>query len=152
MSFLGEKVFPASLDVLEEIRDYVLAAASGTKLDKKKIYKLQLAVDEIATNIVSYGYQQHKDHTGKIYIDAEFREQSLIVYLRDRGTAFDPRTKFRSEKETLTTSAEERRIGGLGIYLAMTGVDRFDYEYKEGMNINIFEVYINDDQVAKKSC
>ncbi len=141
MSFFGEKIFPASLDVLNEIRDYVFDAASKIKLEKKKIYKLQLAVDEMATNIVSYAYQGNKDQVGKIYIDAEFREQALIIFLRDRGIPFDPWTKFHRERESCDLSVEERQIGGLGIYLAVTNVDKFSYKYADGFNVNKFEVY-----------
>ncbi len=141
MSFFGEKIFHASLDVLDEIRDYVFAAASKTMLDKKKIYKLQLAVDEMTTNIISYAFQGNDDQDGNIYIDVEFRGKSLVVYLRDQGIPFDPRGKLLKEKKTLTQSAEERCIGGLGIYLAMSNVDKFSYKYADGFNVNRLEVY-----------
>jgi len=137
MSFIGEKEFPANLDSLKELRDYVFAAAEQTTADKKKVYKLQLAVDEIATNIISYGYA---GSSGSIFIDAEVKENSLLIQLRDKAVPFDPRPKLKIEQETVNKPAEERRIGGLGIYLAMTGVEKFDYEYSDGFNVNRFEI------------
>jgi len=53
-SSLREKAFPVSLDSLNEMRDYVQKTAEGLPLSPKKVYKLKLAVDEIATNIVLY--------------------------------------------------------------------------------------------------
>jgi len=50
--------WPASLDVLGSIRQYVRQAAEEAGLEKKRIGRLQLAVDEIATNIILYGYQR----------------------------------------------------------------------------------------------
>jgi anti-sigma regulatory factor (Ser/Thr protein kinase) len=142
MSFFGEKVFSASLDVLDEIRAYVSAAAAHTSLEKKKIYKLQLSVDEIATNIISYAYQDREQQTGKIYIDAEVKADSLIIQVRDQGVPFDPRSKLEKGQETVSLSVEERAVGGLGIYLAITGVDKYEYEYMNGFNVNRFEVYL----------
>ncbi|MGA9380780.1 MAG: ATP-binding protein, partial [Phormidium sp.] len=48
---------PGTLDSLSKISDYVLSAASAAGLDKKASYKLRLAVDEIATNVIVYGYE-----------------------------------------------------------------------------------------------
>jgi serine/threonine-protein kinase RsbW len=141
MSFFGEKIFPANLDSLKEFRDYIVIAAAGTALTKKKLYKLQLAVDEIATNIISYGYQEDKNTKGEILINAEIQEKSLLIILKDFGMAFDPREKFKQGEDSCNLSVEERRIGGLGIYLAITSVDNFAYEYRDGFNINRFEIY-----------
>jgi serine/threonine-protein kinase RsbW len=137
MPLFGEKEFPADLDSLKGLRDYVSAAAEQTAADKKKVYKLQLAVDEIATNIIAYGYAVGN---GSIFIDAEIKDHSLVVQLRDQGIPFDPRPKLKIEQESIDTPVEKRRIGGLGIYLAITGVDSFAYEYRDGFNVNQFEI------------
>ena len=136
-SSLQGKAFPVSLDSLNEMRDYVRKTAEGLPLSPKKIYKLKLAVDEIATNIISYSGLT-EEHT--ILMEAEVRGQSLRIRLKDRGIPFDPRSKLHLAKESLTKPAEERKIGGLGIYLAVSSVDRFDYEYTNGFNVNIFAV------------
>ncbi|MGB5687357.1 MAG: ATP-binding protein [Candidatus Electrothrix sp.] len=138
MSLFGEKIFPARLEALNDIREYVRAAATRTPLDKKKIYKLQLSIDEIATNIISYGYQEVEDTAETILINAKLREDSLVVILRDRGIAFDPRNRLDQEQESCNLPAKERSIGGLGIYLAMSNIDHFEYEYKNGFNVNRF--------------
>ncbi len=144
MSFFEEKIFPANLDSLKKLRDYIVIAAAGTALTKKKLYKLQLAVDEIATNIISYGYQEDKNTKGEILINAEIQEKSLLIILKDFGMAFDPRENFKQGEDSCNLSVEERRIGGLGIYLAITSVDNFTYEYRDGVNVNRFESYIDN--------
>lgn len=136
-SSLQEESFPVSLASLNEMRDYVQKTAEGLPLSPKKVYKLKLAVDEIATNIISYSGLT-EEHT--ILMDAQVREQSLRIRLKDQGIPFDPREKLHLAKGSLTKPAEERKIGGLGIYLAVNGVDRFDYEYTNGFNVNMFAV------------
>lgn len=148
-----EKTFPASLDSLKEMRDYVAAAAVGLPLDKKKLYKLQLAVDEIAANIILYGGMTGEN--AKMLMEAELREQSLVIRLQDQGIAFDPHSKLRQEQENLAKPAAERPVGGLGIYLAVTGVDKFSYGYRNGFNVNQFEIYFDTvllTKPEKKTC
>jgi serine/threonine-protein kinase RsbW len=139
---LLEKVFPVSLDSLKDMRDYVQEVAAGLPLDPKKLYKLQLSVDEIATNIVLYSGLSGDD--AGMLMRAEVSDQTLIVTLKDQGVPFDPRHKLELEKTFLSKPAKERRIGGLGIYLAVTGVDKFGYTYTDGWNINQFEVCFNE--------
>ncbi len=135
---LSEKAFPVSLDALKDMRDYVADVAVGLPIDKKKLYKLQLAVDEIATNIVMYSGLSGAD--AEMLLEAEVREQSLLIRLKDRGIPFDPHSSLRQGEENIAKPVEERRIGGLGIYLAVTGVDKFDYEYSNGFNVNQFAI------------
>jgi serine/threonine-protein kinase RsbW len=135
---LSEKAFPVSLDALKDMRDYVAAAAEGLPIDKKKLYKLQLAVDEIATNIVLYSGLSGE--AVKIFMAAEVGENFLLIQLKDQGVPFDPRHKLETEQACLNKPAEERRIGGLGIYLAVTGVDQFEYHHQGGFNLNYFRM------------
>jgi anti-sigma regulatory factor (Ser/Thr protein kinase) len=138
MPLSEEKVFPVSLDALKDMRDYVAAVAAGLPIDKKKLYKLQLAVDEIATNIVLYSGLSGE--AAKIFMASEVTEKSLVIHLKDQGIPFDPRHKLEMEQECLNKPAAERRIGGLGIYLAVTGVDHFKYHHQVGFNVNQFKI------------
>ncbi len=137
------KYFPASLTALEGLREYVLTAARQTGLNADQTYRLELAVDEIATNAISYGYQE-KSFTGDskkyISIEAEFEHKSLVIILKDRGIPFNPLEQKLPDRNELNASLEERNIGGLGIYLAVSGVDRFEYKRQNETNINIFAV------------
>jgi len=105
---------------------------------------LQLAVDEIATNIMSYGYKD-VGASAVISIGGEIRDGALVITLEDQAQAFDPRTVPMPDAEDLAKPLEERAIGGLGIFLAIRGVDRFDYRREGDRNFTIFEVRIGHD-------
>jgi anti-sigma regulatory factor (Ser/Thr protein kinase) len=136
---MERKSFPAVLDSLAGIRAYVQSAAEAAGLDGKATYNLQLAVDEIATNVIAHGYQE-AGLQGDLSVEAESTAADLTVTLRDRGAPFDPRTRDLPDEEDLAKPLEERREGGLGIFLAFAGVDRFDYRREHDTNINIFVV------------
>lgn len=126
---------PASLESLSPIGAYVLSAATAAGLDKRSSYRLRLAVDEIATNIVNYGYKG-AGLSGDLLVQAEIREDTLTVTVVDTAIPFDPRG--RGEPGQVNLPMEERPIGGLGLFLAVEGVDEFQYEYSGGQNRNIF--------------
>jgi serine/threonine-protein kinase RsbW len=122
-------------EMLTQLMDYVAWAAAGAGLGESAIYRLSLAVDEIATNIVQYGYEQgHLRGELKVWADAD--AEKLIVYLEDTGHPFDPRLV--PPPDDLNRPLEERRTGGLGIFLALWGVDQFIYERDGELNRSIF--------------
>lgn len=128
-------IVPGNLDSLNAIRHYVIEAAAQVGLDKKVTYRLQLAVDEIATNIIVHGYEQ-AGKTGTVTVLAEINRDTLTVTLEDTSAPFDPRPLERPDH--INKPIKERPIGGLGVYLAMENVDKFDYEYVNNRNRNIF--------------
>ena len=133
---------PGTLDSLSKISDYVLSAASAAGLDKKASYKLRLAVDEIATNVIVYGYEGWTIQ-GNLDLQAKIDNSSLTILMEDNAGAFDPTTKFMLEEESINLPIEQRVIGGLGVYLAIQGVDRFMYERIGDRNRNIFVVHLH---------
>jgi anti-sigma regulatory factor (Ser/Thr protein kinase) len=124
---------PAQLDQLAEMRRYVQAAGEEAGLSSDATYKLVLAVDELATNIVIHGYQEH-GQSGDITLSAVTERESLSIVIEDRGAAFDPATLPMPSAEDLSKPLEERHIGGLGIFLALNSVD--DYRYQRLGEIN----------------
>jgi anti-sigma regulatory factor (Ser/Thr protein kinase) len=130
----------ATLDSLKTITEFVVNLAKLANLDKKKLYKLRLAIDELATNIISYAYENFND-IGEIILECQISENSIEFKIIDHGVAFDPRTKLESEEETIEIPLEERQIGGLGIFLAFDGVDKFSYERQDDRNINTLTIY-----------
>lgn len=141
---MEKRSLPAELDSLAELRSYVKEAAGGAGIDEARAYKLQLAVDEIATNTILYGYKD-VGASAVISIGGEIRDGTLVITLEDHAQAFDPRTIQMPDAEDLAKPLEERAIGGLGIFLAIQGVDRFDYRRESDRNLNIFEVRIGHD-------
>lgn len=114
-----------------------MAAASTAGLSKKTSYKLRLAVDEIATNIIIYGYEG-AGRGGVLAMNADLDEQSLTISVEDTGVPYDPTQEL--VPDDLAEPIEQRRVGGLGIYLATQSVDKFIYERVGDKNRNIFIV------------
>ena len=141
---MEKRSLPAELGSLVELRRYVTEAASSAGIDEARAYKLQLAVDEIATNTILYGYKDVGAST-VISIGGEIRDGALVVTLEDHAPAFDPRTVRIPGAEDFAKPLEERAIGGLGIFLAIHGVDRFDYCRDGDRNLNIFQIKIGHD-------
>ena len=128
---------PGTLDSLSAIGQYVNAAAVAAGLEKKVDYRLRLAVDEIATNIVIHGYEE-SGLSGDVLVLSTITDNSLIITLEDTSRPFDPRSMGRPDH--IDKPVHERPIGGLGVYLTIQNVDKFDYEYVNGHNRNIFIV------------
>lgn len=93
-------------------------------------FTLQLVVEEIVVNIVSYAYPVGKD--GEVTIDVNKTPTAIEISFSDRGVPFNPLEK---EDPDTTLSAEERPIGGLGIFLVKQMMDSVSYRYEDGHNI-----------------
>lgn len=125
---------PGKLDSLERIAGYIKTAAVEADLDQKSAYRLRLAVDEVVTNIINHGYGRSRTG-GMINVRAITDEKSLAIYIEDTAAPFNPLKIERPQN--LQASMEERKEGGLGIFLARQNVDEFLYEYEDGRNRNI---------------
>ncbi|HOB61865.1 MAG TPA: ATP-binding protein [Candidatus Competibacteraceae bacterium] len=126
----------ADLAALPALRQWVEQACRDAGLDEAASYRLILAVDEIATNIVTHGYAE-AGLSGDIALTIERTDRTLTVILEDGGVAYDPRTRSMPTALDLDQPLEERDLGGLGIFLALQGVDRFDYQRCDDRNRNI---------------
>jgi serine/threonine-protein kinase RsbW len=124
-----------NLNSIEELVNYVVTAASKAGLNRRATYCLRLAVDEIATNIITYGYEA-AGLTGELEVTAVFQPNQLVIELKDSGEPFDPRQA--PPPPNLKQPLQKRNAGNLGIFLAMWGVDCFQYEQTRSHNRNIF--------------
>jgi len=131
-----------TLDSLKSIRDFVVHTAEKAGLDKRASYRLNLAVDEIATNIILHGYQE-ADIEGSLVVSAIEEKGSLTIRLEDTGLAYDPPGFISSDD--LNQPLDQRTEGGLGVFLAQQNVDRFSYERIGERNVHIFTVNLTDD-------
>ena len=130
---------PGTLESLTAIGAFVLAAANAAGLGKKQAYSLRLAVDEIATNVITHGYGE-AGLIGDITLHARVDEDSLTILLEDSAAEFDPRHSHTEGEDALDQPLEERPVGGLGVYLAERSVDRLTYERVGDRNRTTFVV------------
>lgn len=122
-------------DSLSTLRKYVVEAATQAGLETKLANRLRLAVDEVAANIIMYGYAE-SPQPGVIDVHADVEDDRLTITLEDTGVPYDPTQ--RKMPDNFDDPLETREIGGLGIYLAIRNVDEFSYRRVENRNINQF--------------
>jgi serine/threonine-protein kinase RsbW len=100
------------------------------ELPGRALYALNLAIDEIVTNIVLYGYDDPTNE--EITVRLESAPGELCAVITDCGREFDPRTV---PPPNLDAPLEKRALGGLGIHLVRSLMDRLEYVRSEGKNI-----------------
>jgi anti-sigma regulatory factor (Ser/Thr protein kinase) len=99
-------------------------------LDTSLAHQLRLAVEEAVVNVMDYAYPAGTE--GRIEVSMMSDGQSIKIIIIDSGVPFDPTKK---EKADTTLSAEDRQIGGLGIFLVRELMDVINYERTDGKNI-----------------
>ena len=129
----------AKLDVLSSIGAFVLKAAENAGLDRRAAYRLRLAVDEMATNIIVHGNPLEHSGDDEIRLTSDMDDQRLTITLEDRGPAFNP-LDHESPEGHIDKPMEQRPIGGLGVFLAIRGVDSFSYDRVNDRNRSTFIV------------
>jgi anti-sigma regulatory factor (Ser/Thr protein kinase) len=133
-------IVPGDLNSLAAIADMVVEQATLAGLDKHDAYQLQLAVDELATNSIVHGYQEH-GLEGSVWVSANVTDEALTIVVEDEAVPFDPRQRDVVQiEESFDDPLHERPIGGLGVYFVMHAVDEFDYQRKGNRNRNILVV------------
>jgi serine/threonine-protein kinase RsbW len=111
------------IDKLEEF-------GSENKIPGKIITEFALAVDEIITNIISYGYDDNEEHTISVVVFTD--DENLTAIVEDEAKQFNP---LEVPEADISKTIEERKVGGLGIYLVRKLMDSVEYEYNCGKNI-----------------
>lgn len=90
--------------------------------------QIDVAIDELFSNIALYAYENGGDAT----VIFDFADGVVSLTFTDSGKPYDPTKK---DDPDTTLSAEEREIGGLGIFLVKKTMDSIDYRYEDGKNI-----------------
>jgi len=114
-------------------------------LSKKCIFEANLALDELFTNIISYGFDDKNEHTIRITISLQNDE--LVFNIEDDGMPFNP---TEAETPDLECTIEECRIGGLGIHLAKNLMDEVCYQRCKDKNILTLKKKIKETEPQKK--
>lgn len=121
----------AKTENLEEVLGFVDRHLETMDCSPKVSVQIDVAVEELFVNIAHYAYSPG---TGSATIGVEILKDpaAIAITFTDRGKPFDPLAK---EDPDITLSAEERQIGGLGIYMVKKSMDEVVYEYRDGQNI-----------------
>ncbi len=120
---------PNDIETIPQLSEFIDMVAEEASLPAELSMSLNLAIEEAVVNVMNYAYPQGK--RGDVNIDMSVDNEQLTVVISDKGMPFDPTSK--AEADT-TLSAEERPIGGLGIFLVRQLMDSINYERTEGKN------------------
>ena len=118
------------LSEAEKLSRRLKGFANRTGLTKAELNSINLAIEELFTNIVNYGFTDSGIHWVKVAISLE--DNQVAIELSDEGIAFNP--VLRSPPDTICP-VEQRRIGGLGIHLCRNLMDEINYQRKGLKNI-----------------
>ena len=133
---MKELVIPAVVDNLEKVQEFVDQELEASGCSVKAQTQIDIAIEELFVNIAHYAYNPK---VGKATIRVNLNEDkphSVSITLIDEGVPYNPLAK---PDPDITLSAEERKIGGLGIYMVKKSMDNMTYEYKDGKNILTIE-------------
>lgn len=115
---------------IPQLADFVETIADEKRLSQNLAMSLNLALEEAVTNVILYAYPDGAD--GLVDIEAILKEHTLEFIITDSGIPFDPTA---APDADVNLSAEERPIGGLGIYLVRQLMDEVKYHRIDGKNI-----------------
>ena len=116
---------------LDEVIAFVEAELEAMDCPMKVQMQIDVAVEEIFVNIASYAYEPETGYA-IIRIDNSEDPRRVDITFIDEGIEYDPLAK---EDPDVTLAAEERQIGGLGIFMVKKSMDNMVYERKDGKNI-----------------
>ncbi len=141
IKYLGQKLLAYRLkNRLAEIEALALAVesfAAANNLPEQMVFQVNLCLDELLTNTISYGFPQGGEH--EITVEIVLQGGALVITTHDGGLAFNPLE--RAEADT-SQGIEERPVGGLGIHLVRNMMDEIEYRRESGQNVLVMKKLI----------
>jgi anti-sigma regulatory factor (Ser/Thr protein kinase) len=134
---MSEKIFielKNNVGELERLSQILTQFGEANKLSPKVLFAINLALEEILTNTINYGYKDNHEHKIKLAISLEYDE--LTVKVEDDGQAFNP---LEAPEPDTDKPLQERQIGGLGIHLVRNLMDKLEYRRWEGRNMLVMK-------------
>ena len=128
---MTELTIAATVENIGTVTDFVNAQLEALDCPMKAQMQIDIAIDELFGNIAQYAYNPDM---GEVTVRVEVIEEplSVVITFIDGGVPYDPLTA--ADPDT-TLSAEERAIGGLGIFMVKKTMDEITYRYEGGKNI-----------------
>ena len=128
---VNKKSFNSDVNELDSVLSFIHGIVNE-KINSKESMKLDVVIEEIFVNICHYAY----DDLGNVDIEVSLGKEKLTIIFIDTGKKFNPLEK---EDPNIKLSSEDRKIGGLGIFMVKKMMDKVDYKYKDKKNILLVE-------------
>lgn len=127
---MKELTVEAIVEQIETVTEFINAELEKLDCPMKARIQLDIAIDEIVSNIAYYAYGE-KTGSVTVRIEALQKENGVQLMFLDSGVPYDPLTR---QDPDISAEIEERKEGGLGIFLVRKTMDDMKYEYKDGQN------------------
>lgn len=118
------------LSNIESVLDEIENAGLKNNISDTFVFQIKLCLDEVLTNIISYGFNDSNTHI--IQIEYEITNEKFSANIMDDGKEFNP---LESEDPDLDSDISKRKIGGLGIFLVKNFMTEINYKRKQNKNI-----------------
>jgi sigma-B regulation protein RsbU (phosphoserine phosphatase) len=128
---MENRTFKARVEVLTDVLGFVDDMLERYNCPMKIQTSVCVAIEELFVNVARYAYE-NGDGDVKLGISYDEENRVLTFRMADKGIPFDP---LKKPDPDLTLSAEEREIGGLGIFITKKTMDSVEYVYENGENI-----------------
>lgn len=125
-------IVPATLDKLEHVLAFIDKELEEHNCSMKSQMQIDIAVEEIYINIARYAYGDTQEGNVTILCRTDENPLRMIIQFIDQGIPFNP---LKQEDPDISLSADDREIGGLGIFMVKKSMDIVNYEYNDGQNI-----------------
>jgi sigma-B regulation protein RsbU (phosphoserine phosphatase) len=121
---------PNDVNEIPQLNVFIDGICESLELDASTTMQLNLAVEEAVVNVMKYAYPL--GFNGEVIVEGQADDSELKIIISDQGAPFDPTAKTDAD---ITLSAEDRPIGGLGIFLVRQYMDSINYERVDGTNV-----------------
>ena len=121
----------AKTENVDKVIEFINKELDAFGCSSKTKIEIDVAVDEIFANIANYAYNKNVGSV-TIQINITDNPKTAVIIFKDSGVPFDPLIK---KDPNVTLSADERDIGGLGIFIVKKTMDKVEYEYKDKQNV-----------------
>lgn len=128
---MQELTVEATIENVEKVTDFVNMQLAAFDCPRKIQVQIDVAIDELFSNIAHYAYNPDVGPT-TVLVEVINDPLAAVITFIDNGVPYDPLKKI--DPDT-SLSADERPIGGLGVYMVKKTMDDIDYEYRDGKNI-----------------
>ena len=128
---MRELTIAATVENIETVTDFVNEQLEMLDCPMKAQVQIDIAIDELFGNIAHYAY---RPEVGDATVRVEVLQDplSVVITFIDKGVPYDPLT---ADEPDITLSAEDREIGGLGLFMVKKSMDEIVYRYENGSNI-----------------
>lgn len=130
--------FITKLTEIDRLPAIVTHLSEELLLNEEQAFFIRLVLEEAITNVINYAYEDEEEHS--FTLDVHGNEKQLKFILTDSGVPFDP---TQAPPADTTSPADQRQIGGLGIFLMKQFMDEIVYKRENDQNILLFTKNIN---------